>query len=107
MSGICWIGILRPHPSRKENVDAARFHVPRRHREDQRTWPFDLAARHGHQMIDNAVNMPIRLEFLRLASMVPGRRREVPEALLIAGNIESLDDRERSLRKAVVRPGSN
>jgi len=74
---------------------------------DQRTGPFDLARRHRHQMVDDAVDMPVRLKVLRLAGVVPGRRREVSKELLIAGDIESLDDRERTRRKAVVRPGWN
>jgi len=58
-------------------------------------------------MVDDAVDMLVRLKILRLAGMVPSPRREVSKELLIAGDIESLDDRERTRHKAVVRPGSN
>jgi hypothetical protein len=57
---------------------------------DQRTGPFDLARRHRHQMVDDAVDMPIRLEILRLPGMVPGRRREITEVVLIPRNVQLL-----------------
>ena len=41
-------------------------------------------------MIDNAVDMPIGLEILRLAGMVLGRRREITEVVLIPGNMQLL-----------------
>jgi hypothetical protein len=88
MAGLCRVRVLRPHPCWKEDVDAARLHVPWRHGEDKRTGPFDLAPRHRCQKIDNAVDMPIGLEILRLAGMVPGRCGEIAEVVLRPCNVQ-------------------
>ena len=89
------VGILRPCPGWEEYIGPARFHVPRRQSEDERAWALDLATRDCHQMIGHTINVPVRLEVLRLSGVMPRRPDKIAQRILITNHFNALACRKR------------
>ena len=70
------IGILRPYPGREEHICAQRFHVPRRHIDQQATFDFPIGDR--FEMVANGLDVPVALKRLRL-DHGPERLRKVEQ----------------------------